>query len=146
MLHGGVIGRDQGLRHQAHDRNFHAGCGQFVLQRLRQQVADFALTGGAANIQRLAVHHVGGAFRAQQLRAHLRPVAVGDHQAVSQADEADDRLRRAAGVGQLLGNRSLFTARMRELPPTATSAVFDMMQDAVRSFALSCSPREFAIA
>ncbi len=76
------------------DGHVHACGGQFVVQRLRQQVSDFALAGGAANIQRLAVGHIGGPFRAQQLRAHLRPVAVRDHQAISQPDQADDAPRR----------------------------------------------------
>ena len=124
MLHGGIVGRNDGLRHQADHGNVHRCRGQLILQGLRQQVPDLALTGGAAHIQSLAVHHVGGALGTQQLRSHLRPIAVGDHQAISHPHQADDGLCRPAGVGQLLRNGALLPARIRELPPIATSAVF----------------------
>ncbi len=96
------------MRHQTHDRHVNAGCGKFVLQRLGEQIADLALAGGATDIQRLPINHVGGAFRAQQLRTHLRPIAMRDDQVVSQTDKPDDGLGGAASVGQLLGNRAFF--------------------------------------
>ena len=75
----------------------------------------------------LAVDDIGGAFGAQQLRANLRPIAVGDDQTISQTNQADHRLCGAAGVRQLLGDRPFLTRSDKELPPTATSAVFDIV-------------------
>jgi hypothetical protein len=102
MLHGGIVERNHRLRDQTHHRNVHCCCGQLVLQRLRQQVSDFSLAGCAAHIQGLTVDHVGGAFRAQQLSSHLRPIAVSDHQVMSHPHQAHDSCRGPAGVGQLL--------------------------------------------
>ena len=98
------------LRHQADDWDVEPGRRQFVAQRLLQQVADLALAGRPANIERLAVDHIGGAFGAKQLRSHLRPVAVGDDQPISQADEIDQCPGRAPGIGQLLGGGALLAS------------------------------------
>jgi hypothetical protein len=97
------------LRDQADNRNIDAGLGQLIAQGLFQQVSNFALAGCAADVERLAVHDIGGAFGAQQLRSHLRPVAVGDHQAIAETNEPDHRPRGAAGVRQLLDDCPFLT-------------------------------------
>ena len=81
---------------------------QFVVQRLRQQVSDLALAGGAADVERLTVRDVRGPLGAQQLRADLRPVAVRNHEVIPEPDQAQNGRGGPASVRQLLGDRSLF--------------------------------------
>ena len=77
------------------------------MQRLREQVSDLSLAGRAAYVESLARNVIRGALGTQQLRPHLRPVAVGDDQVIAVANQADDRCRRAARIRQLLDNRAL---------------------------------------
>ena len=107
MAHGRVISRNHRLCDQAHQGKVQAGGVQFVVQRLAKQVADFALGGGSAHVQGQAGNLVGGALGAQQVGADLRAVAVGDHQAIAVANQADDGGGGAAGIAQLFGNSSL---------------------------------------
>ena len=109
MPHRGIVRRDHRLRDQADNRNIESGSRQFIAERLLQEISNLALAGGAAHVQRLAVGDIGCAFGAKQLRSHLRSVAVGDHQPVSQANEIDQCPGRAPGIGQLLGGRTLLT-------------------------------------
>jgi hypothetical protein len=105
--HGRVVGRHDHLReHRCHLHPKARGL-QCVVERLLQQVADLALGRRVAHVQRLTVHLVRRALRAQQRGADLRAVPVRDHQADPVLDEPDDCGSRPAGVGQLLGNRPL---------------------------------------
>src|SRR4029077_3281676 len=54
-------------------RYLQSGSGQLRRQRLRQQIANLALTGDATNAETLRGNLIGCLLRAQQLRAHLRP-------------------------------------------------------------------------
>ena len=99
VLHGRIVLGDDDLRDQAHHRHLQAGGCEFVGQCLGQHVADLALRGSTADIQRVAGDLAGSAFRSEQRCTHLRPVAVSHDQAIVAADEADDGGGGATGIG-----------------------------------------------
>src|ERR1700694_2707309 len=69
--HRRIIAPHHGLRYPARHRYLQSASEQLRWQRLRQQIANLALTGDATNVESLRGNLVGGL-----LRAHLRPVPV----------------------------------------------------------------------
>jgi hypothetical protein len=82
--HRWIIAPHHGLRY-AHHRYLQSGSEQLRLQRLRQQIANLALTGDATNVESLGGNLIGCLLRAQQLRAHLRPVPVRNDNVIATA-------------------------------------------------------------
>ncbi len=80
---------------------------QLLAERLLEQVADLALRGRAADVQRERVDLVRAALRAEQRRAHLRTVAVGDEQPPAVGHQGRDRAARRAGVLLLFADRAV---------------------------------------
>ena len=70
-----------------------------------QHIAHFALRRCDATIEREPVRVRCRQFRADELRADLRPVAVRENDAVACADEPDDGRRRLDGIFKLLLSR-----------------------------------------
>ena len=70
MLHGRIVARHDRLRHQADDRRCSPAAANSSCKRLYEQVADFALTRCAANIERLA--RAPGPTRARNAAIALR--------------------------------------------------------------------------
>jgi hypothetical protein len=81
---------------------------ELVAKRLRQKIADLALGVGVANVEGMARHLVGSALGTQERGPDLRTVAVGYHKAIPVADQADYGFGCPFGIGQLLGDGSLF--------------------------------------
>src|ERR1022692_671567 len=89
---------------------------QFGFQRLLEKISDLALSGGATNIQGEAGPLSCSALRPQKRRPNLRAIAMGQHNPITGADQADDLARGALGVCPLLGDRSLFSRANQGVP------------------------------
>ena len=73
-----------------------------------EEISDLTLGRGAANIERVARDLARSAFGTQKLGANLRAIAMGEHDAIAGANQADDLGRGALGVGALLGDGARF--------------------------------------
>ena len=77
-MHGGIIFIDQHLGDDCDALALDTAARKFVVQGLLNHVANSALGIRAARVERYSVNHVAGIFGAQQDKADLRAVAVGD--------------------------------------------------------------------
>ena len=84
---------------------------QFGFKRLLEDVADFALGGGVADVERKAGNLAGSGFGAKKGSADLGAVSVGEDDAIAVTDQADDFAGGAASIRQLLRRWCLFRPR-----------------------------------
>ena len=124
MLHGRIVGRNQALRHQADHRHMQSAA---AIHSCSDCASRYPISPWLAAPHTSRVWpgtQIRRPLRTQQLRPHLRPVPVRNHQVIAIANQPDDRaaVRRAFAICSATVPFS--PARIRELPPTAMSMVF----------------------
>ena len=105
MGEGGVVRRHLHLRHHRHRMPVDAEPLEVVLEVLRQRVADRPLAVGAADVERHLVQLVRRQLGPPQDEAHLRPVAVADHDVPAVLDHRGDVPTGLTGRDVLVADR-----------------------------------------
>ena len=101
-----VLGVDRHLGDDADHRGCEPALLQVVGQGLRRHVADLALALGAADVHRHRRHGLRGERVLDQQVAHLRAVAVREHDPPAVLGQLRDAAHRAVDVEQLLLERA----------------------------------------
>ena len=89
---------------------------KFRIEGLLQKVADFALGRGITDIERLSRDLARSSFRAQEGRPYLRPIAMGENDAVAITHQLDDFCRRVLRVHQLLSDCAFLASANQRVP------------------------------
>ncbi len=108
MRHGGVVEGDDALGKNADDGHVNSGGLQFGFNGLFEDVADFALGCGVADVERKSGNLAGSGFGAKKGSADLGTVSMGKDDAVAVSDQANDLAGGAASIRHLFRDGAFF--------------------------------------
>jgi hypothetical protein len=77
-----------------------------VLQRLLENISDFALRTGNTDVETLLVDLPGRPLGSDQSCSHLRPVSMGNNESHAILQQSHNSLRNAVGIGDLFWDRT----------------------------------------
>ncbi len=115
MLKSGVKVVDHHLGNHRHHRDRQVRVGKRILQRALEHVSDRSFGVGDTYIQRLGAHLRRGELRSQQLRADLRPIAMGQHQEIAMPNKLHEMSRSHGRIRALLSDRTGLTGAKQRI-------------------------------
>jgi hypothetical protein len=114
-----IVVVDHHLRDERGDASSHAALGEHIVQGAREHVAELALRLRHAHVEREAVRLAERLLDAHEHVAHLRPVAVPEHELHLRGEEGRKRLERFPREAKLREHGELAFRRRKRVSPRA---------------------------